>query len=489
MFNAKNILKWTFSLVALFFVNCMDNSTEIPNGVSHVVSGLVVDNNNKPVSGAIVQIVPVNYAPTSTVMTQTSISSDTTDANGNYQISVGDIGAYNIECTNDTVGAFIDSVEVVQNLKEIQAPNLKLKKLGAIIGVSHMPGLNDSSQVHVSLYILGTNLITAPTIGGAFSFENVPEGTYQLILNPTLDAFGLKMITVKVSAGQTLNLDTVLFSSWAIRDSTQNQLFSVTWTGSQAVAVGDNGAILTSPDGINWTQQVSGTTEQLLSVVWTGNQLVVVGYFGVILTSPDGKMWSSRASKIGNPLLSVVWADTQLVAVGLNGTILTSPDGINWTSQLSGTQKNLSSIVWTGNQLVAVGDSGTVLTSGDGITWVHQISGTTNSLSSVAFSGAQILAIGNSGLILSSLNGVDWMSGFSTEAIACQFVAYLDNQFLAVGNGNGAVVTSLNGVSWTLQNTGGPNGFNSITWTGTRLVAVGPNAVANGLGGIIKTSP
>ena len=107
------------------------------------------------------------------------------------------------------------------------------------------------------------------------------------------------------------------------------------------MAMGTSGTVLTSPDGITWTSQTSGTLNPLYCVTWTGNQLVAGGggfsatpingmyvYKGVILTSPDGVTWTSRISGTTSDLRSVVSTGTKLVAVGgvdTSGIILTSP--------------------------------------------------------------------------------------------------------------------------------------------------------------------
>ncbi|HBI22552.1 MAG TPA: hypothetical protein DDY37_08275 [Legionella sp.] len=64
------------------------------------------------------------------------------------------------------------------------------------------------------------------------------------------------------------------------------------------MAVGFDGVILTSQDGVNWTQQSSGTVRNLNRVVWVnnGNQFVAVGSFGTILTSPNGIDWTPQVS-------------------------------------------------------------------------------------------------------------------------------------------------------------------------------------------------
>ena len=110
-------------------------------------------------------------------------------------------------------------------------------------------------------------------------------------------------------------------SDWQWRNSLPqgNNLNDIAWDGSQFIAVGGYGTILSSTDGQTWNIiQNSGTTMSLTGIIWDGD--------------------SSR-----------------FVAVGSSGTILTSPDGISWTSQNSGTTNGLSDIIWNGSQYVAVG--------------------------------------------------------------------------------------------------------------------------------------
>ena len=50
-----------------------------------------------------------------------------------------------------------------------------------------------------------------------------------------------------------------------------NSLYKVTYGKGIYITVGDNGAILTSPDGSNWTSQNSKITEQLKSITYNGS--------------------------------------------------------------------------------------------------------------------------------------------------------------------------------------------------------------------------
>ena len=74
-------------------------------------------------------------------------------------------------------------------------------------------------------------------------------------------------------------------TTWTLRDQ-RNPLKGVTYGNGLFVAVGDVGAILTSSDGVSWTQRTSGTSNWLRGVAYGNSMFVAVGWFGTILTSP-----------------------------------------------------------------------------------------------------------------------------------------------------------------------------------------------------------
>ncbi|MFN3390399.1 MAG: WD40/YVTN/BNR-like repeat-containing protein [Meiothermus ruber] len=84
--------------------------------------------------------------------------------------------------------------------------------------------------------------------------------------------------------------DTIRVSSdgmtWADRSLGGYPLRGITYGGGQFVAVGANGYIHTSPDGVDWRRQYSGTNENLLAIGYGGSRFVAVGSRGIILTSP-----------------------------------------------------------------------------------------------------------------------------------------------------------------------------------------------------------
>jgi hypothetical protein len=156
------------------------------------------------------------------------------------------------------------------------------------------------------------------------------------------------------------------------------------------------------------TGNTSGPADTLYRVARSGSQLMAVGVQGTILTSSDGHTWTTQNVGTTNTLSGVARSDSQFVVVGDQGTILTSPDGHTWTTQNAGTSNNLIRVAWSGSQFVVVGDHGTILTSPNGRTWTTQNVGTTNTLSGVARSDSQFVVVGDQGTILTSPDGHTW---------------------------------------------------------------------------------
>jgi hypothetical protein len=187
----------------------------VENGNGYV-SGFVYTADGKPADGAMVRLTPVDYVPAVGLSKRSDVLPCTTDAHGHYAVySKVDSGVYNVEAVQDTAGALLDSVKVT-GLAGQKIRDAVLHALGGITGISFMPGQNDTSQVRVTIYMPGTPRSTKPMIGGRFSFETVPAGHYQMIFDPTLNLYHVKVLDVTVAPGQLLDLDTVVLYSDSI---------------------------------------------------------------------------------------------------------------------------------------------------------------------------------------------------------------------------------------------------------------------------------
>lgn len=195
-----------FSAFALALLYSCGKPTAGTGSETGNARGKLVRSNNSPAAGVKVRFISVDYNPSSSAKILASVDSTTTNADGKFGIDL-DSGTYNMFGDGDTILSFKDSVRVGDDTVTI---NDTLKVPGKITGVSFMPFQDSANQARVTIYAPGTSFYAKPDIGGAFSFDNVPEGTYRLIFDPTLDEYYLKVITVTVTAGQTTNLDTVI---------------------------------------------------------------------------------------------------------------------------------------------------------------------------------------------------------------------------------------------------------------------------------------
>jgi hypothetical protein len=80
--------------------------------------------------------------------------------------------------------------------------------------------------------------------------------------------------------------------------------------------------ILSSPDGVQWTEHKTGYTTDLNCVLWTGAEFVTVGDWGLILSSSNGNNWKRHNSSTESNLRSLVQADNRLFAVGDYDTVV-----------------------------------------------------------------------------------------------------------------------------------------------------------------------
>lgn len=158
------------------------------------------------------------------------------------------------------------------------------------------------------------------------------------------------------------------------------------------IAIGDDGDILLSEDGSEWTQQRVITqseerfTETLNDICWSSSlqNYIVVGNNGVILMSREGKFWhllEPYFSSIKENLVSVTRCDERRLYIALvrnsNGKgnqLLISNTGHFWQvrkAPYTSSKLVWNSIVWgsVSNTFVLVGDNRAVACSRDGLSW------------------------------------------------------------------------------------------------------------------------
>ena len=165
-------------------------------------------------------------------------------------------------------------------------------------------------------------------------------------------------------------ISTYDFSDWPTigTSGTTFNLYGICNNGALYVVVGDGGTILTSPNAITWTAQITDITISLNNVMYTGTRYIAVGDLGTILISTDAIIWTPvpGINPIYNFTSIVMDSGIRIIACGMGGIIMQSvDDGQSWTviQNLISTS-NLYDIVYdnvTTNSYYFVGDAGAVL--------------------------------------------------------------------------------------------------------------------------------
>ena len=189
-------------------------------------------------------------------------------------------------------------------------------------------------------------------------------------------------------------------------------------------------------------------------------------------------------------LKDVAWNGTDtLVAVGDEGEIITSASGLldGWTSTaIGGLAESLSAVTWesTNNQFLVVGAGLTVLT-GDGTNWQPQdltglplSTGNATDLEDVAWVDDRYIAVGKNSVIITSPDGVTWTvqndGGLSDNTTLMGVASNGDGSVTVAVGTNGTLLTSddrgLNWIPWTVTEN---NNLNDVTWDGSQFIVVG----------------
>ncbi len=242
-----------------------------------------------------------------------------------------------------------------------------------------------------------------------------------------------------------------------------------------------------SLNGQDWDQNDTLSTDDYEGVAFSSS----LGLFAAVgpnavMTSPDGITWTERTPANSSPWVTITWSsDLSLFLKGASDSgpnqLGTSPDGIVWTTRTVLASSVIHDIVAapSGNNVIAVGreaaasPTGNVIHSTDGITWaapsgVHALStcvacfyDTTRSRFVVVETGGQcnVSTTGASGWSL-NINSADLGGGWTGDDCNMAYSPSLD--VLVLVGDNGVYISSDGGVNWTLQNSGTPQ---DVEWS------------------------
>ena len=296
--------------------------------------------------------------------------------------------------------------------------------------------------------IIGANFTTAPGDVGV-SFGGVPAEPH--VVNDT-------EITVTVPVGA---ISGPLAATSDGAGATSHEEFTVLWEET------------TFP----------GSPVNFTSVCWTGTQFVAVGGLGAVITSPDGLTWTRHATSPAVNLNAVAAGDGQIIAGGASGSLFRSTNGSSWELLQSVPLEQtdvVTSIATDGSIFVAAPrDRGFVVKSLNGISWRRDSVANDASLRYVLY-GARFILFTEGDTIWYSPDDVVWdLYLTNLVAPAVKSGAYHGNRTVIVKPNSLLSTPDIVSGMWAdvtpaaaLMTT-----FDAVTWAGLFFVVVGPEAI------------
>lgn len=222
--------------------------------------------------------------------------------------------------------------------------------------------------------------------------------------------------TVAVGLGGHIATRNNSTGEWKIQTLSHKKDFrAVVYADNQYVAVTEGGYIITSPDGMTWTDRPSPTKENLLGLFWDGHQYLAGGDRGTILSSPDGINWTVCNSGRHINVYAFGYSGAGYVAVGNDG-ILVSSDSVNWTAPANAPSVPFTACTWTGSEFLACGlgldKNPTIYTSPDGNAWTLRDTNITASLRAAITINNTVYVSGDSVIEQSTDGGTTWTNTF-----------------------------------------------------------------------------
>lgn len=161
----------------------------------------------------------------------------------------------------------------------------------------------------------------------------------------------------------------LIAEGWRGRPETAGR-FSIPLEVSNFYGVSETTVELVVPEQNVWEIHDSGTVETLNAVASARGGFLAVGADGGILSSSDGVEWQTVRSADGTELRALAASPGKWVAVGDGGMIVTSEDGLVWSSPVaSGTTSAIHDVTYGGGWMLAVTADGRALFSHDGLEW------------------------------------------------------------------------------------------------------------------------
>ena len=326
--------------------------------------------------------------------------------------------------------------------------------------------------------------------GGAWNYVTLPSAGYTGVTYGSGGFSAISTTTFAFGFLPTFWIDVTNLKS--------SKLYAINWSGAVYgnglwVTAG-NGVIQSSADsGATWSSYESSPISCITYSQLTGVFVAISNTFtNGTYTSNDGINWvqnKTLPSNITSKSTSITYGKGLYVAV-LNGdsNVFYSRDGVNWlTSNVSpGGVQSWNSVSYGNEMFIATASNGNKMSSSNGTTWITNIiPSLTYNLKSVAYGNGTFVAV-SANAVVTSPDGITWTLA-ATPSGNWSSVTYANGKFVAVrfSYDTTATMTSTDGTTWTQSASGNSGNWKSVTYGNGKFVAVGdPNIAMTSSDGI-----
>ncbi|MEM7384223.1 MAG: hypothetical protein AAF514_04700 [Verrucomicrobiota bacterium] len=253
------------------------------------------------------------------------------------------------------------------------------------------------------------------------------------------------------------------------------------------VAVGNEGRLATSEDGVVWTDRTDAIENDLASfnkVVWSGGHFLALTSEDEGYLSTDGIDWTRLQFPFNRYWTEGVIRGEEILVMAKSGSVILSKDrGLTWETG-NFPFPDLLGLAYSGNIYVAVSNSRTfknrLTTSRDGLTWEasvfnRDISGTPD-FYDVTWTGSELIAVGDQ-QSWGSEDGETWKWKSQSSLFRPTDVSSNEHQIIA--SRYGRIFISRDGYTWSSK--GNSRAPKKLTALGTLIVGV------NGSGDLVRS--
>ena len=223
------------------------------------------------------------------------------------------------------------------------------------------------------------------------------------------------------------------------------------------VVCGVDGEVGYSKDGVNWAKVDKFVSGTLTNIAYGKGKYIIVDEFdGLWMAEGTPEVWTqiNDGAEFVGGIGSLTYANNQFVIAGGNLAAF-SEDGLSWT--IVEAPGSYNQITFGNGRYVAVGANGSVGVSYDGKNWIDGSNpAVTGDLRAVTYAKGRYIIGGIDGLIMYTEDFVTW--GIATSDSAgvryVRQITYAENKYYAAcytSSGKGEIWTSLDGITWTVQ--------------------------------------